>query len=72
MVYRVEGQTFRARQVGRRPRDGPVAGIPRKLADGEITADLPEGSPLVVSLTATDGRGAVVRAEDGELPGGEG
>ena len=42
-----------------------------KLADGKITADLPEGSPLVVYLTATDARGAVVSTEHEELPGDE-
>ena len=41
----------------------------RKLADGKITADLPEGSPLVVYLTATDGRGAVVSTEHKEVAG---
>ena len=40
-----------------------------RLADGKITAELPEGSPLVVYLTATDGRGAVVSTEHAELPG---
>ena len=40
-----------------------------RLVDGKITADLPEGSPLVLYLTATDGRGAVVSSEHEELPG---
>ena len=40
-----------------------------RLADGKITADLPEASPLVVYLTATDERGAVVSTEHEERPG---